>query len=109
MISSLSEAERQAQLRRSAVRWSDLLAIRFETLVEHDGALRSMTLESEDEKNLWWHSLMHKTRYIPEPEFPVVIRMPYQTAALSFQVFKSRKPFQYQGFANAHSLVLRQH
>ena len=68
------------------ISWCVFLTICFESLVERDGALRSMTIESEGEKDLWWHALMHKTRYIPEPEFTVVIRMPYQAAALSFQV-----------------------
>ena len=65
------------QRRRSAIRWSDLLAMRFKSFVERDCALRVMSIESEGEEYLLWHSLMHKTRHVPEPEFSVVIRMPH--------------------------------
>ena len=85
------------------------MAICFEPLVERDGALRSMSIKSEDEEDLPWHSLMHKTRHVPEPEFPVVIRMSHHTATLSLQVSKPREPFPYQSFAYALPLVLRQH
>ena len=101
--------ERKAQRRRLVVRWSDLLAICFESLVERNGALRSMSVKSEGEEDLAWHPLTHKTRHVREPELPVVIRMPHETAALSLQVSKPRKPFLYQSFANALPLVLRQH
>ena len=65
-----------------------LLAFRFESFVERDGTLRSIAIERQRKEDLRWHSLMHKTRYVLEPHFPVVIRMPHKTAALSIHFFQ---------------------
>ncbi len=51
------------------------LAVRFEAFVESDGALRIMPIERQSEEELLWHSLIHKSRNVLEPEFPVIIRM----------------------------------
>ena len=63
------------------------LAIRFESFVESDSALRSKPVERQSEEDLLWHSLMDKSRHVLEPEFPVVIRMSHETTAASIQAF----------------------
>ena len=65
------------------------LAIRLESIVKSDGALRSMPVERQSEEDLLWYSLMHKAGYILEPELPVVIRMPHETTSLSLHIFQS--------------------
>lgn len=63
-----------------------LLAIRSESFVERDGALRSMPVERQSEKELRWNTPMHKFREVGEPEFSVVIRMPHETTSLSIHI-----------------------
>jgi hypothetical protein len=65
-----------------------LLAIRFESFLKNDGALRIMPIERQSEENLLRHPLMHKSRFVFEPEFPVVTRMPYETTSLSIPIFQ---------------------
>ena len=69
-------------------RWNYGLAIGLESVVESDGAMRSMPVERQSEENLLWHSLKHKFRHILEPEFPVVIWMSNKTTALSIHIFQ---------------------
>jgi hypothetical protein len=63
-------------------------ALRLESIVESDGALRCMPVERQSEEDLRWHSLMDKSRYVFEPKFPVVIRMAHETTALSIHIFQ---------------------
>ena len=63
-------------------------AIRFESFVESDGALWSVPVERQSEKDLRWHSLMHKSRQVFEAEFPVVIRMSHETTSLNIHIFQ---------------------
>ncbi len=65
------------------------LAIRFESFVESDSALRSMPVERQSEEDLLWHSLMHKSRHVLEPEFLVVIRVSHETTSLSIHIFQT--------------------
>ena len=66
-----------------------VLAIRFETFVESDGALRSMPVERQSEEDLRWHSLIHQSRQVPEPEFLVVIRVSHETTSTSIHNFQT--------------------
>ena len=65
-----------------------LLAIRFESFVESDRALRIRPVERQSEENLLWHSLMHKSPNVIEPEFPVVIRMSHKTTPVRIHLFQ---------------------
>ena len=70
------------------VRWNEGLANGLESVVECDGAMRSMPVERQSEENLLWHSLKHQFRHILEPEFPVVIRMSNKTTTLSIHILQ---------------------
>ena len=59
----------------------------LESIMESDGALRSMPLERQSEEDLLGYSLKHKSRRIFEPEFTVVIRMPREAVSLSVHYF----------------------
>ena len=65
------------------------LAIRFESFVESDNALRSMPVERQREEDLLWYSRMHKPRHVLEPEFLVVIRVSHQTTSVSIHIFQT--------------------
>ena len=65
-----------------------LLAIRFETFVESNGALWNMPVEGQGKKDLRRHAFMYKSRHVLEPESPVVVRMPHKTTALSIHTFQ---------------------
>ena len=80
-------AQRKAQRRQSAVRWSDLVAIRFESFMESDSSLRYISVERQSQEDLWRHPLQHKPWHVLEATSLVVIRMPHETAALSIKVF----------------------
>ena len=86
-----------------------LWAICFESVMKSDRAFRCMSTEGQSEEDLLRHSLNHEAGYIPEPELPVILRMSYDTAALSIQLLQAGQPFLYQGFANALPLKLRRH
>jgi hypothetical protein len=77
------------QVRCKASPAPPLLAIRFESLVESDDALRRMPVERQSEEDFLWYTLMHKPGHALEPKFPVVIRMPHQAASLSIQAFET--------------------
>jgi hypothetical protein len=81
-------AQRRASDALQSVACTLLLAIRFESFVESDGALRITPIERLSEKNFLWHPLMHKSRNVFEPEFPVVIRMSHETTSLSIHIFQ---------------------
>ena len=85
------------------------LAIRSESFVESDRALRSMPGERESEEDLRRHALKPKSRYVPEPEFPVVSRMSHETTSLRLHRSQPRQSFLDQGLAEALPLVRRQH
>jgi hypothetical protein len=87
-FSESSSLEAGAHRTLEGVAGTLLLANRFESFVERDGALWSMPIERQSKKDLLRHSPMHESRYVLEPEFRVVIRMPHETAALSIQVFQ---------------------
>ena len=59
-----------------------LLAIRRESRVKLNGALRNMTIQGHGEEDLFRYSLMDEPRGVPEPEAPVVPRMSHETASL---------------------------
>ena len=59
------------------------LAIRFESIVESNGALRITPIERQSEEELLWHTLINKSRNVFEPEFPVIVRMSHKTTSLS--------------------------
>ena len=73
--------------RLKAVWWVRLLGIRLESIVESDGALRSISVERQCEKDFRWHSLMDKPRHVFETNSLVVIRMPHETTSLSIDIF----------------------
>ena len=73
---------------RLAIWDTQLLPIRFECVVEGDGAMRSMAIERQSEEELLRHSPKHKFRHILEPEFPVVIRMSNKTTTLSIHILQ---------------------
>ncbi len=64
------------------------LAIRFETFVESDGALRITPIERQHEEDLPRHALKYKSRKVLEPEFPVVIGMSDKTTSLSIHILQ---------------------
>ena len=72
-----------AQWRRLAVRCRALLAIGFESIVERDGALWSVPVETQSQKHLGWDTLQYKLWRVLEPELSVTFRMSYETTALS--------------------------
>ncbi len=65
-----------------------LSAIRFESFVESDGALRQMSIESQSQEDLRWHTLVHKPWRTLEAEFLVVLRMSHETAATSLHALQ---------------------
>ena len=66
-----------------------LSAISLESLVESDGALRSVSVERKSEKHFRWNTLMHKFRGVSEPEFSVVIRMSHEATSLGIYISQS--------------------
>ena len=66
------------------------LAVRFESFVKSDSALRITPIERPSEEDLRWHALRHKSRNVFEPEFPVVIRMSNETTASSLHFSQLR-------------------
>lgn len=67
----------------------DLLAIRFESLVKINDALRNMLDQGQGEKDLLRHSLMDKPRNVLESELFIILRMSYEAASLSIQAFQT--------------------
>ena len=66
-----------------------LWAIRFEAFMESDGALRSVSIERQDEKHLLRDTFKHKFRGVGEPEFSVVVRMSHEATPLSLYISQS--------------------
>ena len=66
------------------IRW----AIRFESFMKGDFALRIMAAERQSEEDLPRNPLVHEAGDVLEPEFPVVRRMSHQTASLSIQTLQ---------------------
>lgn len=57
------------------------MALRLESIVKSDGALRIVPIESQREEYLRWHAFYREARRILEPELPVIPWMPDQTAS----------------------------
>ena len=89
---------------RLAIRDIQLLPIRFECVVEGDGALRSTPIERQSEEELLWHSLKHKPRHTLEPEFLVVIRMSNKATSLGIHILQPRKESS-PGFVDTRFIV----
>jgi hypothetical protein len=68
-----------------------------------------VTVERQSEEDFLRYAFMYEARHVLKPELPVVIRMPYQAASLSFQDIEKCKALQYKGGANALPLVIGQH
>jgi hypothetical protein len=66
-----------------------LTAIRLESRVKLNGALRDMAVQRQSEEDLFRYSLMNKTPDVPEPKAPVVLRMPHEAASPGAEVFQT--------------------
>lgn len=86
LIPDNAQAKKVSELARSGC--TRLLAIRFESFVESDAALRSLPVERQREEDLLWHALKHQSRHVGETEFPVVIRMSNKTTSLRIHGFQ---------------------
>ena len=67
----------------------DLLTICLEPIMKCDMALWKTAVKRECEKHLFRNACEDKAGNILEAEFPVVLRMPDQTAAFGAQFFQS--------------------
>ncbi len=85
MRGAFSEEDAWRSAARS-VAGSAWLAVGFESIVEDDVSLRNISVERQGEKDLLWHSLKHEAGDVLEPELPVVVWMPDETAAGSTQI-----------------------
>jgi hypothetical protein len=48
-----------------------------------------MPVERYSEEDLLWHSLMHKSGHVLEPEFFLVIRSSHETTSLRIHIFQA--------------------
>ena len=66
-----------------------LVAIRFESHVKLNDALRNMAIERQGEEDLFRHALMDKPPDVLEPQAPVVLRMPHEAASPGTKVLQT--------------------
>jgi hypothetical protein len=71
----MKEPNVRTQRWRLAVRCSALLAICFESFMEHDIALRKVPVKRKSEEYLLRNALVDKSVNILKSKFPVVLRM----------------------------------
>ena len=57
------------------------MAIRFESRVKLNDALRNMAIQRQAEEDLFRYSLMNKPPDVLEPKAPVVLRMSHEAAS----------------------------
>jgi hypothetical protein len=63
------------------------LAVCLESFVKRDFALWNIPVKRQSEEDFLRDARMHEPGHVLESELPVILRMPNETAALSFQVF----------------------
>ena len=65
------------------------LAIRFESRVKLNNALRNTAIQRQGEEDLFRYSLMDKPPDVLEPEAPVVLRMSHEAASPGTKVLQT--------------------
>lgn len=89
-------------------RFFRLLAIRFESLVELDDALRNRPVERWRKEDLLRHSLMNKPGNALESKAFVVAWIPHKTASFGVQLGQARQAILNQRLADSLALVFGQ-